>query len=56
MLTAMALLGTVYAAIGWGLHLLGMAAVAIVTLAAVVLVIQWLGTQRLGHGRRQGQL
>jgi heat shock protein HtpX len=47
MLIAMALLGLVYAGIGWGLHLLGMSAWAIAVLAAAVLAAQWLGTERL---------
>ena len=48
MLAAMALLGLLYAGIGWGVHLLlGMPAWVIVVLAAVVLALQWVGTERL---------
>jgi hypothetical protein len=46
-LIAIALLGLIYAGIGWGLHLLGMSAWAIAVLAAAVLAAQWLGTERL---------
>lgn len=48
MLAAMALLGLLYAGIGWGLHLLvGLPAWAIVVLAAAVVGLQWVGTERL---------
>jgi heat shock protein HtpX len=48
MLAAMVLLGLVYAGIGWGLQLLfGMPVWVIVVLAAVVLALQWFGTERL---------
>jgi heat shock protein HtpX len=42
----MALVGLVYAGIGWGLHLLGMSTTAIIVLAAAVLAAQWLGSER----------
>jgi heat shock protein HtpX len=47
MLLAMALLGLVYAGIGWGMHLLGVPVWTIVVLAGAVLAGQWLGTERL---------
>jgi hypothetical protein len=46
MLTVMALVGLVYAGIGWGLHLLGMSTPAIIVLAGAVLAAQWLSSER----------
>jgi heat shock protein HtpX len=47
MLTAMALLGLIYAGIGWTLHWLGLPGWAVAALAALVLAGQWMGTERL---------
>jgi heat shock protein HtpX len=47
MLVAMCLLGGVYAGFGWVLHRLGVPVAVVAGLAAVVLVAQWRGTERL---------
>jgi hypothetical protein len=47
MLTAMAMLGLIYAGIGWALHWLGLPGWAVAALATLVLAGQWIGTERL---------